>query len=66
MDCLREVELNRRLAPGVYLGVAAIEITPGGFEPLRTEEGLAAESVDTSDPAWREALLRRAAGWIGS
>lgn len=25
-DCLREVELNRRLAPGVYLGVSEVEV----------------------------------------
>ena len=30
-DCIREVELNRRLAPDVYLGVAPIEEGPRGF-----------------------------------
>lgn len=31
-DCEREVRLNRRLAPDVYLGVAPVEPTPeGGF-----------------------------------
>ena len=30
-DCLREVELNRRLAPDVYLGVAPIELRDGHF-----------------------------------
>ena len=29
-DCLREVELNRRLAPDVYLGVAPLLLGPGG------------------------------------
>lgn len=32
-DCEREVRLNRRLAPDVYLGVAPVEPTPeGGFQ----------------------------------
>ncbi len=30
-DCLREVELNRPLAPGVHLGVLAITRAPDGF-----------------------------------
>ena len=30
-DCLREVTLNRRLAPDVYLGVAPVEAVAGGF-----------------------------------
>src|SRR5262247_2819919 len=30
-DCLRELALNRRLAPDVYLGVAAIERASGAF-----------------------------------
>jgi uncharacterized protein len=29
--CRREVELNRRLAPDLYLGVAPIVATPGGI-----------------------------------
>src|SRR5215470_2001141 len=29
-DCLREVRLNRRLAPDVYLGVAPVLPAPGG------------------------------------
>lgn len=29
-DCVRELLLNRRLAPDVYLGVAPVERTPGG------------------------------------
>ncbi len=34
LDCEREVELNRRLAPDVYLGVASLDL-PGVFaEPL--------------------------------
>ncbi len=31
LDCRREVRLNRRLAPDVYLGVAAIREAPGGW-----------------------------------
>jgi len=30
-DCLREVTLNRRLAPDVYLGVAKLEVSAAGF-----------------------------------
>lgn len=30
-DCLREVALNRRLAPGVYLGIAPVEAEGEGF-----------------------------------
>jgi len=30
-DCVREVRLNRRLAPDVYLGVAPVVPGPGGF-----------------------------------
>lgn len=44
-DALREVALNRRLAPDVYLGVAPVEAGPGGVrvgpvgERLRQGEG---------------------------
>ena len=31
-DCLREVTLNRRLAPDVYLGIAPVRVTPAGAE----------------------------------
>jgi aminoglycoside phosphotransferase family enzyme/predicted kinase len=36
-DCVRELELNRRLAPDVYLGVAPVLPTAGGYRigPLR-------------------------------
>lgn len=30
VDCLREVSLNRRLAPGVYLGVVPLSVAPDG------------------------------------
>ena len=31
-DCLREVTLNRRLAPDVYLGVAPVRVSPTGTQ----------------------------------
>ena len=40
-DCLREVALNRRLAPDVYLGVAPIELGPEGARLGRVAEALA-------------------------
>src|SRR5690606_4039925 len=49
-DCAREVHLNRRLAPDVYLGVAPIEVDAGG-----------AFRVGAVDPAPDEAALARAA-----
>ncbi|MBW2228941.1 MAG: AAA family ATPase [Deltaproteobacteria bacterium] len=39
-DCLREVELNRRLAPDVYLGVAPIQQSADGFVLGRVQEAL--------------------------
>ena len=41
-DCLREVELNRRLAPDVYLGVAPLEEDRGGVRVGPAAEDLAA------------------------
>jgi hypothetical protein len=41
-DCLREVVLNRRLAPDVYLGVAPLEDAPGGPRVGPAAEDLAA------------------------
>lgn len=43
-DCLREVALNRRLAPDVYLGVAPVGLTPAGPRVGAVAEGLAAAS----------------------
>ncbi len=45
-DCLREVALNRRLAPDVYLGVAAVEGAGG-----RWRIGAAGESLAAPDAA---------------
>lgn len=38
-DCLRELRLNRRLAPDVYLGLAPLRVGPGGVRvgPLSDE-----------------------------
>ena len=41
-DCLREVALNRRLAPAVYLGVAAVRRTPAGVRVDPPSESLVA------------------------
>ena len=41
-DCLREVALNRRLAPDVYLGVAPLVTGPGGVRVGDVHEELAA------------------------
>jgi len=65
-DCLREVALNRRLAPDVYLGVAAIEETPGGARVGPVGEGLAGGGehcvVMRRLPAGRDALSLLLAG----
>ncbi len=41
-DCLRELALNRRLAPDVYLGVAPVLQTKRGFEIGEVSEALEA------------------------
>jgi aminoglycoside phosphotransferase family enzyme/predicted kinase len=55
-DCLREVALNRRLAPDVYLGVAPLVVAPGGVRV-----GAPAEDLDASSAAPREhcVVMRR-------
>ena len=51
-DCAREVLLNRRLAPDVYLGVAPVEPTPvGGF---RVGEIVPDTTVDMKTPPLRQ------------
>ncbi len=59
-DCLREVALNRRLAPDVYLGVAPIERAAGGVRVGPPAEGLAGAGehcvVMRRLPAGRDAL----------
>jgi aminoglycoside phosphotransferase family enzyme/predicted kinase/CBS domain-containing protein len=48
-DCLREVVLNRRLAPDVYLGVAPVRRLPGGFEVGPIRETLRADAEAGSE-----------------
>ncbi|RMF22093.1 MAG: hypothetical protein D6760_08165 [Deltaproteobacteria bacterium] len=43
-DCERELALNRRLAPSVYLGIAPILHSPEGVEVAQTREHLSRES----------------------
>jgi aminoglycoside phosphotransferase family enzyme/predicted kinase len=75
VDCLREIELNRRLAPDVYLGVAPIEPCRKGFvlgsvrESLQTaKDGTALEHcvVMRRLPADADALHRLEAGQLST
>ena len=65
-DCLREVALNRRLAPDVYLGVAALRGEPGALHlgPVAEELAGAAEHcvVMRRLPDGRDALSLLRAG----
>ena len=46
-DCLREIALNRRLAPDVYLGVAPLlDRADGGLELGATAEGIDSDAAD--------------------
>ncbi|HEX5064575.1 MAG TPA: hypothetical protein VFY49_00540, partial [Myxococcota bacterium] len=45
-DCLREVALNRRLAPDVYLGVAPLEQEGGKVRVGEPADGLASPSLE--------------------
>jgi aminoglycoside phosphotransferase family enzyme/predicted kinase len=45
-DCLREVALNRRLAPDVYLGVAPLEVAAPGVRVGAPRESLAASGAE--------------------
>jgi uncharacterized protein len=56
-DCLREVALNRRLAPDVYLGVAPL-LGP----PDRPRIGVAAETLAAADVEHCVVMRRLAAG----
>lgn len=49
-DCLREVELNRRLAPDVYLGVAPVVPRAGGWSLGPTVESLQYASDQRAAP----------------
>lgn len=60
-DALRELELNRRLAPSVYLGLAPVRKRAAGFELAPTAQSLAPDSsehciVMRRLPAGRDAL----------
>lgn len=65
-DCLREVALNRRLAPDVYLGVAAVEGARGDERVGPIAESLAGDGehcvVMRRLPAGRDALSLLQAG----
>ena len=43
-DCMREMVLNRRLAPDVYLGVAPLYLGPSGPRVGPASEALAADA----------------------
>lgn len=49
-DCVREVALNRRLAPDVYLGLAPVWIEPSGVQLGPLSEALAPVSPGTEVP----------------
>ncbi|HSJ98241.1 MAG TPA: hypothetical protein VLC53_14275, partial [Myxococcota bacterium] len=58
-DCAREVLLNRRLAPDVYLGVAPVEPAPGGgFRVGAVVADAAAEDLAV-DPREHVVAMRR-------
>ena len=69
-DCVREVQLNRRLAPDVYLGVAPLEKDPGGFIVGELADTPPAALTDASEhcvvmrrlPTGRDALSLLSAG----
>ena len=48
-DCLREVALNRRLAPDVYLGVAPILPRAGGWAVGEVADALAHAPGDAAE-----------------
>ncbi len=68
-DCLREVALNRRLAPDVYLGVAPLTAPAGGVRVGPVGEELAGDVehcvVMRRLPSGLDALSRLAAGRLG-
>jgi aminoglycoside phosphotransferase family enzyme/predicted kinase len=72
-DCLREVALNRRLAPDVYLGVAPVRPTPDGVRVGRVVETLTGEAEANAPehcvvmrrlPDGRDALTGLVLGWL--
>lgn len=73
-DCLREVALNRRLAPDVYLGVAPLLRAPVRIGPIRETLAPAAEPGPAAEhcvvmrrlPAGRDALSLLERGVLGA
>ncbi len=71
-DCLREVELNRRLAPDVYLGVAPLEVGDGSVCVGPVAEALAGSGEEGPEhcvvmrrlPAGRDALTLLGVGML--
>lgn len=59
-DCLREIELNRRLAPDVYLGVSEVEPVANG-SGTGTESGSGTETgiATESQPVYRLGPIQR-------
>ena len=68
-DALRELHLNRRLAPDVYLGVAPVEAVGSGFRVGTIGEVIAGDVehalVMRRLPEGRDALSLLAAGELG-
>lgn len=58
-DCAREVHLNRRLAPDVYLGVAPVESDPGGSFRIGALAPDADEAALARDPREHVVAMRR-------
>lgn len=72
-DCLSEVRLNRRLAPDVYLGVAAVEPAAAGYrvgacirDPSTLDDGLEHCVVMKRLEAGRDALSLLERGALGA
>jgi len=73
-DCVREVQLNRRLAPDVYLGMAPLEQGPYGFTVGELIDTTSVTLSDTAEhcvvmrrlPAGRDALSLLSAGHLTS
>jgi uncharacterized protein len=61
-DSLREVRLNRRLAPEVYLGVAPVERSGGIVRVGATSESLVSRGVDGAIPEHCVVMTRLTAG----
>ena len=61
-DSLREVRLNRRLAPEIYLGVAPVEIREGKVLVGSTRESLAPPGIDGAVPEHCVVMIRLTEG----